>query len=190
MAISIKPSLDSSVEAYRRGSPRIRQDQIYRKDRASEGMANVQLRRQRRKRGKIKARPSIHYLANSTPKRECPISIRNDVDDEVLPSTFQFVDRVIHSPSIPPIEEDFISGCECNGPRCVTTGCSCLGDIDADAIPGIKRNAYHATGQLKSAYLDGGYPIYECGPRYACASSCPNRVVQQGRKIPLEIFKM
>lgn len=124
-----------------------------------------------------------------TTHRSYPISLRNDVDDEVLPAWFKFVDSVVPSANIPLTEEAFISSCECDGLLCLTSECSCLSDIDTETLPGYKMNAYHATGQLRSAYLEGSYPIYECGPNCRCGDQCPNRVVQKGRRIPLEIFR-
>lgn len=118
-----------------------------------------------------------------------PIRITNDVDNEGLPETFQFIDKVIPSANVPIIDEDFVTSCECVEDYCVTNNCTCLGDIEADKLPGLKKNAYHATGQLRGAYLNGHYPIYECGPRCGCSEKCPNRVVQRGRKVPLQIFK-
>ncbi|KUJ07997.1 SET domain-containing protein [Mollisia scopiformis] len=124
---------------------------------------------------------STHY--------EFPISINNDVDNEGLPESFQFVNKVVPSADVPLIAEEFVSSCECVADHCVTQNCTCLSDIDASRLPGLKKNAYHATGQLRSAYLNGHYPIYECGDKCKCGQNCPNRVVQRGRTVCLQIFK-
>ncbi|CAK7201778.1 hypothetical protein SEUCBS139899_004493 [Sporothrix eucalyptigena] len=65
--------------------------------------------------------------------------------------------------------------------------------------------AYHSQGAkaglLRSRYLDSREPIYECHEGCACATStdgdqmtdgdnaCVNRVVERGRRIPLQIFR-
>lgn len=60
---------------------------------------------------------------------------------------------------------------------------------------GIQKKAYayhaHGTkrGHLKSKVLDSREPIYECHDGCACGTDCPNRVVERGRKIPLQIFR-
>ena len=53
--------------------------------------------------------------------------------------------------------------------------------------------AYHSTGSrkecLRGALLDSRQPLYECHGSCACSEDCPNRVVDRGRKIPLQIFR-
>jgi histone-lysine N-methyltransferase SUV39H len=122
-----------------------------------------------------------------------PIAIINNVDEDGLPETFRFVDRVVPSANIPVTEEEFITGCECDADyedHCVFETCSCMGDIDSSQIQcKVKVNAYHKTGLLRTAYLKGRFPLYECGPKCTCGPECPNRVVQRGRTVPLQIFK-
>lgn len=122
-----------------------------------------------------------------------PITIFNEVDNDGLPETFQFVDRVVPNASIPLTDEAFITSCECDpelaDSPCVTHNCSCLADIDHGKLPGLKKNAYHRDGKLRGVYLNGRFPIYECGPKCMCDGRCPNRVVQKGRTVALEIFK-
>lgn len=60
--------------------------------------------------------------------------------------------------------------------------------------PGKKRFAYHSQGAkrglLRSSYLNSRAPIYECHEACCCAQDhCPNRVVERGRKVPLQIFR-
>lgn len=53
--------------------------------------------------------------------------------------------------------------------------------------------AYKPTGAhkgcLKSKLLESRYAIFECHEACQCSTECPNRVVDNGRKIPLEIFR-
>lgn len=60
--------------------------------------------------------------------------------------------------------------------------------------PRKKRFAYHSQGAkkelLRSSYLNSRAPIYECHEACHCdKESCPNRVVERGRKVPLQIFR-
>jgi [histone H3]-lysine9 N-trimethyltransferase SUV39H len=52
---------------------------------------------------------------------------------------------------------------------------------------------YHSHGEkketLRSGFLDSRQPIYECHSGCACGEDCPNRVVERGRKVPLQIFR-
>ncbi|KAJ8116771.1 hypothetical protein ONZ43_g4362 [Nemania bipapillata] len=53
--------------------------------------------------------------------------------------------------------------------------------------------AYHSdgtrTGRLRSKVLTSRDPIYECHESCVCGVDCPNRVVEKGRKLPLQIFR-
>lgn len=64
----------------------------------------------------------------------------------------------------------------------------------AGGVPDKKRFAYHSQGAkkelLRSSYLNSRAPIYECHEACSCLEEeCPNRVVQRGRKVPLQIFR-
>lgn len=57
-----------------------------------------------------------------------------------------------------------------------------------------KRFAYHSRGTkaglLRGSKLPSRDPIYECHDGCRCEkSSCPNRVVEKGRQVPLQIFR-
>lgn len=57
-----------------------------------------------------------------------------------------------------------------------------------------KRFAYHSQGAkaglLRSSKLDSPAPIYECHEGCHCDKAlCPNRVVERGRQVPLQIFR-
>lgn len=53
--------------------------------------------------------------------------------------------------------------------------------------------AYHAygakAGLLRSNMLHSRDAIYECHEACSCSPDCPNRVVERGRTVPLEIFR-
>ncbi|KFH42839.1 Histone-lysine N-methyltransferase, H3 lysine-9 specific dim-like protein [Hapsidospora chrysogenum ATCC 11550] len=57
-----------------------------------------------------------------------------------------------------------------------------------------KAYAYHThgakAGLLRSRVLDSATPLYECHLACSCDPlTCPNRVVQRGRTVPLQIFR-
>lgn len=57
-----------------------------------------------------------------------------------------------------------------------------------------KRFAYHSRGPkaglLRGSKLPSRDPIYECHEGCRCEkSSCPNRIVEKGRQVPLQIFR-
>ncbi|KAH9903990.1 SET domain-containing protein [Xylariomycetidae sp. FL2044] len=139
-----------------------------------------------------------------------PITLINTQDDAVLSSNFRFMDTSIRGPAVEPTKKEFLSGCEClSGEECQYNICSCLQDIedsssdddDSDdsgdgAFGGSYRRktySYHTHGKkanrLRSSVLLSRNPIYECHESCACDLDCPNRVVERGRAIPLQIFR-
>ncbi|CAO1615170.1 unnamed protein product [Parajaminaea phylloscopi] len=50
--------------------------------------------------------------------------------------------------------------------------------------------AYNPDGTLKDSVLSwSGLSVFECTDACGCSDDCPNRVVQRGRQVPLELFK-
>ncbi len=101
-------------------------------------------------------------------------------------------------------EDSFHSGCTCGGEGadCQFNGCECLADLEdhsgdeyesGSALKPRKAYAYHSqglkAGLLRSKLLDSSSPLYECHSGCSCSTACPNRVVERGRTLPLEIFR-
>lgn len=66
-------------------------------------------------------------------------------------------------------------------------------DEEADPYTRKKRFAYYSQGAkkglLRDRVLQSQEPIYECHQGCACSKDCPNRVVERGRTVPLQIFR-
>lgn len=147
---------------------------------------------------------------------EYPVTIVNTEDDAVLDPGFRFTDASVLGRGVQPTKDEFRSGCACvDAEACQYKGCHCLQDMDddsdrhyeddddADADPYAsqyrkKAYAYHShgarAGHLRSKILTSRDPIYECHERCACSSgaggaACPNRVVERGRRVPLQVFR-
>ncbi|OTB15757.1 hypothetical protein K445DRAFT_317400 [Daldinia sp. EC12] len=135
-----------------------------------------------------------------------PITIVNTEDDAVLDPSFRFMDRSILGKGVEPTKREFLTGCECvDSEDCQYNTCNCLQDVEDDssddenlydidgARPHKKVYAYHShgvrAGRLRSKVLASRDPIYECHESCACGPYCPNRVVERGRQIPLQIFR-
>ena len=127
-----------------------------------------------------------------------PITITNDIDDSNLPDDFRFIVKSVLHPKVELPEEGFRSGCSCQRPRdCKYAGCHCLQDMDFDEdeaiATGQKVYSYHSQGDkkecLRGLKLHSRDPIYECHSSCECDETCSNRVVERGRKIPLNIFR-
>ncbi|KAF4453933.1 histone-lysine N-methyltransferase, H3 lysine-9 specific dim-5 [Fusarium austroafricanum] len=139
------------------------------------------------------------------------ITVVNEEDDEVLPDDFRFINSVVLGEGVKQAGDSFRSGCTCaKDSDCQFTGCQCLADLEdegssdsdnydmfGDRIDTQRTRriayAYHARGAkaglLRSKFHDSKMPIYECHQSCSCSVDCPNRVVERGRTIPLEIFR-
>lgn len=137
-----------------------------------------------------------------------PVTVVNEVDSEVLPQGFRFINDNVLGEDVEPAEECFRSGCTCiDDADCQYTGCLCLADLDDeddddsavngsgldDSVPPQKSYAYHThgakAGLLRSKLHPSKLPLYECHRGCSCSADCPNRVVERGRTIPLQIFR-
>lgn len=133
-----------------------------------------------------------------------PITIVNDHDHAVLNPDFRFIDHSIIADDVPVAEDSFRAGCDCaDDEDCMYSTCHCLDEMAPDsdeedangssARPRRKRFAYHSSGAkaglLRSRILHSREPIYECHEGCSCSLQCPNRVVERGRTVPLQIFR-
>lgn len=137
--------------------------------------------------------------------KSIPITIVNETDDgATLPPDFRFIERSVFTAGVEVAEESFRAGCNCaDDEDCMYSSCLCLGEMAPDSDesdddrsgnrPRRKRFAYHShgakAGVLRSRILDSREPIYECHTVCKCSPMCPNRVVERGRTVPLEIFR-
>lgn len=108
---------------------------------------------------------------------------------------------MVYTDGVEAAELSFRSGCSCDEPGhdCQFRGCSCLEDIEEEEDPGSQDDsdgtiyAYHANGRdaglLRTKLLDSRGALFECHESCACSKSCPNRVVERGRTVPLQVFK-
>ncbi|KAI1322470.1 SET domain-containing protein [Xylariaceae sp. FL0255] len=136
-----------------------------------------------------------------------PITIVNTQDDSTIQPDFRFTETAIRAKNVEPTRAEFLTGCECEeGEDCQYSSCNCLQDVEDDSTDDDeddedeanghyqkKAYAYHShgakAGHLRSKILTSRNPIYECHESCACGADCPNRVVERGRTVPLQIFR-
>ncbi|KAL2756462.1 hypothetical protein ACRALDRAFT_1081692 [Sodiomyces alcalophilus JCM 7366] len=136
--------------------------------------------------------------------KQYPITIVNDADQATLPSNFRFLYHSVLGDGVEAAEDSFRSGCDCaDDEDCQYGHCLCLQEQEEvaengnglDDADGGRKKVYryhmhgHKAGLLRSKFLDSRQPIYECHDGCACSEACPNRVVERGRKVPLQIFR-
>lgn len=117
----------------------------------------------------------INLIDNSSKLR-----VENNVDFEVPPIDFTYTNDVVPGDGVTIPDEPPI-GCECNT---IDGGCgkrsNCCGKISGSQF---------AYNRNRSICVLQGTGIFECNKRCKCGPECINRVVQQGRKHSLCIFK-
>ncbi|KAI9844229.1 MAG: hypothetical protein M1837_005735 [Sclerophora amabilis] len=83
-----------------------------------------------------------------------------------------------------------MSGCSCEtSAGCQDEECECLDQMDPERRRFPYVNDGDREGTLSNAHIDTRDAIFECNLCCKCGSDCPNKLVQRGRKVPLEIFK-
>jgi len=125
----------------------------------------------------IKQLKSWEERINAMEKDDERVSVMNDVDLEGPPTTMAYINSYkagegIIIPDDPPL------GCDCE--TCTPSCANCCPDL-----AGVEM-AYNSYGKLK---LEIGQAIYECNKRCNCPPNCKNRVVQNGRKSKLAIYR-
>lgn len=105
------------------------------------------------------------------------LTVENLVDYEGPPSQFTYINDVIPGEGVT-IPDDPPIGCECENGCFFKTQCC-----------GKKSGSSFAYNCKKRIRVPPGTPVFECNKRCKCGPECMNRVVQQGRKHSLCIFK-
>ncbi|KAI9839936.1 MAG: hypothetical protein M1819_000128 [Sarea resinae] len=101
-----------------------------------------------------------------------PLYVQNSIDNDwPIKNGFNLIEASIYREGVSLVEEDFNAGCDCDPQGCENAS-DCM-----------------KAGTLKDVYLEGSAAIFECNQNCACDENCPNKLVQKGRKVPLEIFK-
>lgn len=115
------------------------------------------------------------------------IFVENCVDQAPTPRDFTYIVSNIYGPGVPnpdnPENADRLCGCNCYllGKKCNSKQAKhCCPHMAGEQFP------YSIAGKVKVA---PGSPIFECNSKCSCPYDCANRVVQQGRMIPLCIFR-
>jgi histone-lysine N-methyltransferase SUV39H len=120
----------------------------------------------------------------------------NLVDGGGPPTNFTFITEYLFRQNTARIDAAARYGCTCrpkNGRDvgCEYTSCECIEDAGDEVVKlGFPYHAINETkGCLRNAYLNSRHVVYECNELCNCPPHCKNKVVQHGRKVPLEIFK-
>jgi len=136
-------------------------------------------------------------LSNFSTHSDYPVTVTNDVDEATFPDGFHFIEHSILRDGVARADAGFKMGCEClDDGDCEYNGCYCLQDVEVkhNKLGAPKKvNAYlskgHKAGCLRKEILESRLVLYECHDSCACSKNCSNRIVEQGRKVPLEIFR-
>ncbi|KAJ2898749.1 hypothetical protein IWW38_001257 [Coemansia aciculifera] len=101
------------------------------------------------------------------------IRICNSLDNALLPTDFTYTNDYIRRAGVP-YPSNVVFPCSCVDEAC-GANCDCM------RVP-----IYDERGRLCTALE---YPLHECNHLCPCSADCPNRVVQRGQPIDMDIFR-
>ncbi|PYH95926.1 SET domain-containing protein [Aspergillus ellipticus CBS 707.79] len=105
-------------------------------------------------------------------------------------ANFEFLNSYKIRQGVTPVNEAFNAGCACAS-FCDPSRCLCLSKEEETnnlMVPYCRANDDKRLLVLTQDFLKRKAMIYECSSRCECDERCWNRVVQNGRKVRLEIF--
>ncbi|KAJ9086576.1 hypothetical protein DSO57_1002702 [Entomophthora muscae] len=108
------------------------------------------------------------------------ISVFNDVDTSGPPLNFAYINSSICGEGVVQ-PETLAAGCNCTGACHPNKECSCFEHQT--------NHSYFPTYTSRRLKLTDNFGIFECNSRCSCSKTCGNRVVQQGRKVKIQLFK-
>ncbi|XP_010531200.1 PREDICTED: histone-lysine N-methyltransferase SUVR5 isoform X2 [Tarenaya hassleriana] len=108
--------------------------------------------------------------------------------------SFTYITKPMLNQSMNLENENLQLGCSCRSSACSPETCDhvYLFDNDFEDAKDIRgrsmrgRLPYDDRGRI---ILEEGYPVYECNDQCGCSRTCRNRVLQNGIRIKLEIFR-
>ncbi|CAN0911936.1 Histone-lysine N-methyltransferase SUVR5 [Linum grandiflorum] len=121
----------------------------------------------------------------------------SDAQNTVFPrpwESFTYLTNTIFNHSSDPDFESLQVGCSCPYSVCCSETCDHVYLFDNDyedakdiyGAPMHGRFPYDDKGRI---ILEEGYLVYECNNMCSCKNTCPNRVLQNGVRVRLEVFK-
>ena len=128
--------------------------------------------------------PTYRHITDiSRGKENVPVSCVNEVDNEVFPDDFIYIDTPEESNSVT-VKRGLSTVRPCKCERGCRAQCKCV------QLSEKQKLWYTEDGKLDLALFEEDSPVlYECTPLCACWSHCPNRVAQKGIQFPLQVFK-
>ncbi|KAK9012183.1 hypothetical protein V6N11_040252 [Hibiscus sabdariffa] len=107
---------------------------------------------------------------------------------------FTYVTKSLLDQSLDLDVESLQLGCTCSSSTCCPETCDHVYLFDNDyedardiyGKPMRGRFPYNDKGRI---ILEEGYLVYECNRKCSCSRACPNRVLQKGVRVKLEVFR-
>lgn len=108
--------------------------------------------------------------------------------------SFMYITKPVLDQSLSHENESFHLGCGCSHSACSPEKCDhvYLFDTDYEDARDIYGKSMHGRFPYDDKgriILEEGYLVYECNHRCSCDRKCPNRVLQNGVQVKLEVFK-
>ncbi|XP_057872607.1 histone-lysine N-methyltransferase SUVR5 isoform X1 [Cryptomeria japonica] len=118
----------------------------------------------------------------------------NDLIIKKYMQNFCYITERLLDPSLGLDTKSSQLGCTCTQPQCSPESCDHVylfdnDNDDAEDIYGQRmhgRFPYDSKGRI---ILEEGYLVYECNSMCSCYKECPNRVLQKGVQVKIEVYK-
>ncbi|XP_068159995.1 histone-lysine N-methyltransferase Su(var)3-9-like [Drosophila tropicalis] len=135
------------------------------------------------RRRQLKTLAQFEKIISNADRPSPGIKVENNVDLERIDANYVYSRKNIWGSGVPEPRASLLA-CKCSN---ITNGKLCCPLSRCCARLANELFAYNkATKRLR---LTPGNPIIECNSLCSCDSTCPNRVVQNGRRLELVLFK-
>ena len=114
------------------------------------------------------------------------VTVENCIDRSYPPLDYNYISCNIYREGVPDLNDSTSNNVLC-GCECFSLGRTCEPKTRY-CCAGMAGSRFAYT-QEKTVRVPPGTAIYECNTKCTCSSSCINRVVQHGAKVPLCIFR-
>lgn len=122
------------------------------------------------------------------------VKLVNKLDRSSPPLSFEFVSDYILRDGVTRADKATVIGCQCRSDSGRGIDCEHINKCECfEYLPKPRRFPYISSGTkngcLSPLHLRTRDAVFECNENCHCGPGCRSRVVQKGRRVPLEIFK-
>lgn len=117
-----------------------------------------------------------------------------DLNLDTYMQNFTYITERLLDPSLGLDTKSSQLGCTCTQPQCFPESCDHVylfdnDNDDAEDIYGQPMHGRFPYDEKGRIILEEGFLVYECNSMCSCHKECPNRVLQKGVQVKIEVYK-